>query len=208
MACTKAGKQPNKDEFTFETSCVDEEASPKMWITTLKSSLLQAEYTCETPQKCKRDAEQGACEVALKAEYPEVYEKMQALGGGDVRGQKRKLEDGGEGPAEGKGRLSFVMCLLLERSVTKDDIVYTMTGTDGEYVAKVSLPTYKGGKTFSGAAAAVKKDAEANAANAALKALSGVTGPAIEKHKAKKIAKRAESVAKLDAKKAAERAAA
>jgi len=214
-AAKKAARPLTKGEFVYNTTAVDE--TNKSFTSTVSGSLLSKEYSSVEPQISKKLAEQTAARAALQAEYPEAYTELAAheVAPAPAKGEKRKSDPL---PMGDKNELSHMMQMLLARSLTKDDVLYTVVTIEGEtpsYSATVSLPSHEASPTFEGAAAPSRKDAEAAAARVAIAALKDAAAPLIEEHKAKKAKKNKEGLEKLvaaqkekkEAKKAAEAAA-
>lgn len=198
LATKRAGKQRiDKDDFTFETDAVDERG--KMYVTTLNSSLLSQEYKTPVPCHNKKLAEQQCATAALEAEFPEASAHLSALGAAGAewsewwsqggKGKKRKSIISDPANADAKSLLSHNMSVLLDRSVTKADLVYDVTPAEGGYAATLTMPNYDGGKRYQGDPAASRKDAEHAAAQAALDDLQDIIAPALEAHQEKKIRK-------------------
>mmetsp|Transcript_100935 Transcript_100935/g.256813 ORF Transcript_100935/g.256813 Transcript_100935/m.256813 type:complete len:307 (+) Transcript_100935:78-998(+) len=206
-AAKKAARPLAKGEFVYTTTAVDE--TNKSFTSTVSGSLLSKKYSSVEPQISKKLAEQTAARAALQAEYPEAYTELAAheVALAPAKGEKRKSDPL---PMGDKNELNHMMQMLLSRSVTKDDVLYTLTTIEGEkpsYSATVSLPTYEGSPTFQGAPASAKKDAEAAAAKVAIAAFKDAAAPLIEEHKAKKARKNAEDMEKMKQKHAEKQAA-
>mmetsp|Transcript_100936 Transcript_100936/g.256816 ORF Transcript_100936/g.256816 Transcript_100936/m.256816 type:complete len:306 (+) Transcript_100936:78-995(+) len=206
-AAKKAARPLTKGEFVYNTTAVDE--TNKSFTSTVSGSLLSKKYSSVEPQISKKLAEQTAARAALQAEYPEAYTELAAheVALAPAKGEKRKSDPL---PMGDKNELNHMMQMLLSRSVTKDDVLYTLTTIEGEkpsYSATVSLPTYEGSPTFQGAPASAKKDAEAAAAKVAIAAFKDAAAPLIEEHKAKKARKNAEDMEKMKQKHAEKQAA-
>ena len=93
--------------------------------------------------------------------------------------------------------------------MTKGDIVYETTNlAEAGFSATVCLHEYDPAKTFPGEPAGTTKDAERNAAQAALETLRPLLEPLGVERKAKRAQKNAEQLAKLKEAHAAKKAAA
>merc|ERR1719479_19626 len=112
-------------------------------------------------------------------------------GGGGQGGQGKKRKAGGatEAPEEmhPKSRLIHGLALLMKRSMTKSDTIYTMGEHEGGFQATLTIPGR--GLTFVGELQPTKKLAEAAAAQQALDALASEIEAAEEAHRAAKRAK-------------------
>jgi len=199
FAAKKAARPLAKGEFVYTTTAVDE--TNKSFTSTVSGSILSQGHSSAEPQISKKLAENAAAKAALEAEHPEAYAELAvlevAVAAASAKGQKRKAD---APPMGDKNELNHMMQMLLSRSVTKDDVLYTLTTIEGEkpsYSATVALPTYQGSPTFQGAAAFAKKDAEAAAAKVAIAAFKDAAAPLIEEHKAKKAKKNKEALEKL-----------
>mmetsp|Transcript_96162 Transcript_96162/g.254016 ORF Transcript_96162/g.254016 Transcript_96162/m.254016 type:complete len:304 (-) Transcript_96162:74-985(-) len=211
----KVKRSLGKDDFIFSTQDVPSGG----YICTVGSpSFLVREYSSEGPCASKKLAEHSAAKAALQAEFPEVFRELsmgipagKPLAPAPVQGQKRKAEGAAVGPAEGKGELGHLIAIMLSRPVTKEDIVYTTmeseVGGTKTYQSSVALPSYDASQMFRGVPAASKKDAENNAAKAAVTGLAAFAAPLLEEHKAKKARKHAEDVEKMKQKHAEKQAA-
>mmetsp|Transcript_96161 Transcript_96161/g.254013 ORF Transcript_96161/g.254013 Transcript_96161/m.254013 type:complete len:305 (-) Transcript_96161:74-988(-) len=212
----KVKRSLGKDDFIFSTQDVPSGG----YICTVGSpSFLVREYSSEGPCASKKLAEHSAAKAALQAEFPEVFRELSmgipagvsAQGQNAPQGQKRKAGGAAAGPAPGKGELGHLIAIMLSRPVTKEDIVYTTmeseVGGTKTYQSSVALPSYDASQMFRGVPAASKKDAENNAAKAAVTGLAAFAAPLLEEHKAKKARKHAEDVEKMKQKHAEKQAA-
>lgn len=198
----------NKGEVNYVTEAADE--TGKSFISTLTCELFSAEYKSPSPCPSKKAAEHAAAQVAMEAEYPDAYRALASSGSFASLPQKRKAPgEPSAGPPEGKSQLSHFVQMILQRSVTKEDIVYDTTEAEGNCKCTVTLPQ-NDNQSFKGEGP-TKKDAEMAAAKAACAVLAPIAAPLIEEHKAKKAKKMEEANAKrkekLEERKAAREAA-
>lgn len=157
----------------------------------------------------KKKAEQSAAKRALKVMFKNhdvsnAYAmSFSPLVG--TKGTKRKHEvysNNLEQPA--KSRLAHTIQLLLQRTTTKEDIVYSMqeaeghSRAEGQFVATVTINAL--GNTFTGEPQPSKKAAENSAAEAALAALKDQTEELETAHQEKKKQKNKEVLSILKAK--------
>jgi len=201
----KAARVMTKGEIIFNTTAVDE--TNKSFVSTLSApTLLSAEYSSEGPCISKAAAQHSAAMVAMQEEFAEVYAQLVGpyAPTAAAKGQKRKGGPDGApvasaGPPEGKSMLSHFVQLLLGRPVAKEDMVYESVQLEGGagFQATVALPTYVGGKSYQGAVAPTKKEAEMAAAKLACAQLRNVVVVLEEEHKAKKAKKNAEAIVKM-----------
>jgi len=222
VAAKRSKRSLTKGEFVFTTV---QDGSGGYTSTLSSPALLEAEYSSDAGCVSKKVAEQGAAKAAIQAEFPETYVILSASGAAAatawgvpqwpaVRGQKRGRKtmeeegDGPGGPPEGKSQLVHAVQLLLNRPVTKDDVVYETTEIEGDtknYVSTVSLPSYEG-KSWQGETVTNKKEAEMSAAKMAYESLSPITQPLEDARKAKKVAMQAEKLTRLKETQAAKKA--
>merc|ERR1712071_391352 len=120
--------------------------------------------------------------------------------GPQAKGQKRKVGAMNAQPEEPKQRLNICAQMLAEETLQKGDIVYETTEDGGKFTATVTLQSYDPSVGYQGLPGNNKKEAEANAAEAAFQALSGPIAAASEIHEAKKRAKKHEALASFKAK--------
>lgn len=198
----KVQRQLNKGEFVFE---VNEDPSGKMYSATVKSESIFSnalEYTGESTSN-KRLAEHLAAKAAIEAEFPDFYNAIMN-GAAPTKGTKRKApaEPGAEPKVpEGKSELLYIAQMLLGHPATKEDVVYTVTETPTAaggmmYTGTVTIPGYDATEVWTGEAGTTKKDAEMNAAKAAVAVLQIAAAPLIEEAKQKKLLKQQEMMAK------------
>merc|ERR1719272_1723496 len=106
--------------------------------------------------------------------YPDVKVKNGGFDLGTKKGLKRKkFDQKDKSKINPKLNLNSAVHLALMRPNTKDDIVFTTTGSveEGGFMAKVAIPGLSA-KLFAGTKAPNKKEAEQSAAEAALNGLS------------------------------------
>jgi len=212
----KVKRTMSKDDFVFS---IQDNPLGGFICTVGSPSFLVREYTSEDSCASKKLAEHSAAKAALQAEFPEVFLELSmgipagapAQGQKALQGQKRKAEGASAGPAPGKGELGHLVAIILARPMTKQDIVYTTmeseVGGAKTYQSSVALPSYDASQMFRGVPAASKKDAENNAAKAAVAGLAAFAAPLLEEHKAKKARKNAEDMEKMKQKHAEKQAA-
>jgi len=152
-------------------------------------TLLSAAYQSAFSFATRKQAEHAAALAALEAEHPDVarecWRERESGVKGDGKGKKRKHGDTSqEGP---KTRFNNAIQILMDRNCQKGDIVYETQGDEGgPYVATVCAPGYDADQQWQGAPAADPKQAERNAAEAALAALEEVVAPLAAEKEAKK----------------------
>jgi hypothetical protein len=205
-AHTKMHKTPvSKDLFQF-TTVQDGEG----FTSTLMSEAFSSIYTSPEVQPSKKAAEDAAAKLALQAEFPEAFAvvpkavrnkavaKMKAKAKAAPvqmkleKGVKRKATDAAPGVKgvasdDPKSKLAAGMALVLERSVTKDDIVYAIETVGDKLIATVTLSidgtTIRGKPVPEGSK---KKDAEGSAAFVALGKFAAQIKQAKQVHALKK----------------------
>jgi len=119
--------------------------------------------------------------------------------------QQNRGDDGGDGP---KNRLNRALTLLLERSVTKEDLVYEMSEENNKHVAVLKVPALSTEWTeFKGKPGLTKRDAQVNAAQKALNVLSKEIKEATTAHEAVQEEKRKARAAIMKDKRQAKKAA-
>lgn len=200
-------KQPQtKGLFTY-TSVQGENGS---WMCTLTSESFSAEYSSEDLCESKKLAEEAAAMAALQGEYPAAYAAapaaMRKAGASDV---KRKAPEVPAAPAtDPKSVLNNALMMLAERGMVKDDIVYTVTEVNDSVVASLKInclegknPVFKG-KAVPGTSKESKKQAQYNAAAAALKAFKAEIEEKTPEWEVRKAARKEEHEAKQAAKRA------
>lgn len=189
----KHKKPPTKDGLLFTVSGT----TGTGFSCTLTSSeeLLAAEYATPSPCSSNMAAQNAVAIEALRAEYPEQFATLPSPPAEPAasNGQKRK---GDVVALSEKALLLQLIQVLVARPLTKEDMIYTCAET-GEDAAKtftctVSLPALGKAKRFTGAAAAVRKEAELNAAKLAHDTLQRTCKAQIEEMQARKKAKAAE----------------
>jgi len=214
-----------KDTFTYTTL----QSEGGSYMSTLTCEKFAAEYTSDELYESKKIAEEAVAMAALKGEFPAAYasvpaamKKAGAKGGAGVKGEvkkaaagvKRKAADS-DAPKENlcgdaKSRLNNCCMVLAERAMTKNDVVYDVTESNGNSVATLTLNCFEGkkpvfkSKPATGTSKDSKKQAQNDAAEKALKAYKAELDAKLPEHEAKKAAKKAEHEAKVAAKKAAE----
>jgi len=142
-----------KDDISYNTT-----ADPRGGFTcTIEGApgVLEGSYTNETPEPSKKAAEQAAAMVVLEAEFPAL----------PVVPAKRK-----EMPK------TLLVCTMQTLLKSSQKIEYTTVKTDGQYVSSIDLPetAYSSAQRFIGAPAPTEKDAENEAASAALETLGNI----------------------------------
>jgi len=220
----KANKTaPTKDDIQYEVSEV--EGGGFIAVVTV-----QGEAHTGEPAASKKNAEHNAAQVAVEALFPD--HTPQGVGGGGpspMMSQQMMMQMMGKGGGKMQmdqqppgGKLKFedqpIKCrfihgiqLLAQRSLTKEDIVFSTEPVEGEenkFVGTVTVNVT--GDTFTGKAKSSKKEAEASAVEAAMKDMGERIKPFEEEHKAKKKEKnkvalealKAATIAKKEAKKA------
>jgi len=180
-----------------------------------------ADYVAKQPKKSHVAKKKGATATKGKGKgaagggwmwVPAGAQMGMMKGGGKGGVQQHHLKQTSSGgDTNPKGVLSTALCMLLGRSVTKEDCVYEVTEEKGKHVATLTVSALTTEKTdFEGKPAADKKSAEANAAKKALNVLSKEIKEAKAAHdvvkKEKEQAFREKKKAKLAEKKAAKEA--
>jgi len=148
----------------------------------------------------KKAAERAAAKVALDAEFPEALAgvsmksiRVSTLPTGPSVESQRVVSQ-----TEPKGRLQMFLQAFLDRTITKEDLVYTVgqvqnpaTGQMG-FVASVTFPEteYAPGNVFEGQPAATEVDAKKSAAAVGVAQLEEIAGPIVEYKKQRSIEKR------------------
>jgi len=184
-------------------------------------TVLSQEYWSEAPASSKRAAEHAAARAALQAEFPE------ALAGeawGDAAwgaaappaAKKRKLEPAAAvqpanaGLEDPKAVLRHHAQLLLGRSCLKTDVVYDVkeieTPTGKLFQATVVLPEYDAQAIHQGAPAENSRQAQTNAAQAAIDSWMHIVAPLEAQRVEKKDQQKREKREAWRAKKEAEKA--
>jgi hypothetical protein len=202
-AYTKTKKEvPTKDLFEYTTESLGEAG----YSSILASSVFSDTYASPDVLPSKKLAEEAAAKVALQAEYPDIFAKIPASIKNKSLKKKAapvqvKLEKGQKRPAgappqlDHKGKLYNAVARLIPRPLTKEDIVFEVAETAGKLTAKVTMTAFEG-VTVAGKAVDAKtkkkKDAENNAAHAALIKYSKEFREAEVAHKEKKALKDAE----------------
>merc|ERR1719476_1274178 len=74
------------------------------------------------------------------------------------------------GPQDAKNKANHAIQMLISRSVSKGEIVYDVTESDGMFVAKFSCQAYKEGESYEGESAPDRRSAEISAAEKFLEA--------------------------------------
>merc|ERR1712087_423759 len=121
-----------------------------------------------------------------------------------------KRAKGSSGPPQDpQSRLRWAVNLLLGRSITKEDVVFETVEdpSTGTYTSTVGIPEVVPDRGFQGEPGANKKEAEANAAAAALQEqLETQVAPIAEQHEANKKEKQRQRLDALNEKTKAEKA--
>lgn len=176
----------------------------------VEGSGLQSAY--EGFAETKKDAEHAAARTAILAEFPEAVQAtsaQRAVVGRNKPAPVDAQQQKAESQAEPKGRLGHFMQCLLDRTLTKQDIVYSTEVTTNEqgqsaYVSVVTLPAtiHTEQQAFQGEIHVRQQDAEKSAAAEAVAALEEIAQPLAEEKAERKRAKdsehRAEKRRKLE----------
>lgn len=206
----KHGRTCSKEDLVFEISPVLEGGaklpSYQATVTVEGSETFQGEVA-----PSKKKAEHMAAKAALEALFPEEADpkaasKRIALQKGSAMaqmfssmnqppkaGKKRSLEDSAQN-LDPKSRLNNVLQILLKRTVTKTDMIYsTEGGADGNFIGKLELADLQ--KSFETAEGfPSKKEAESAVAQMALDDMADEIATAEEEYKEKKKAKKAQDL--------------
>jgi len=202
----------SKGELVFEV--VEDQGG---YIGTLSSpaGLLSQEYQSEFPATSKKMAEHQVSKVALQAEFPQEFfmleqQEQGLMSGNPMTGfeepptKKRKI--GGEvavAAQDPKSRLMHYAQLLLERPVTKTDVVFEVSqagpNTGDGFSATVSMPEYDPNSVWQGQLAETRKSAETFAAEVACLQLTPIVAPLEVARKEKKAKLAQEKLAALKA---------
>jgi len=185
----------SKDSILYTTV---EDADGK-FTSSLSSDKFENAHAGEM-QPSKRLAEESAAMVALEAEFPNVYNsfpeearKLEVELVEKQRGVKIKNDPYGHDSAgkDPKSQLNQGMTIIVERSLTKGDAVYSSSKSNGMYTAVVTLHCLVEPQSFTGEPAAEQKAAEANAARAALEEWTDAIEEKRPEWEARKIEKKA-----------------
>jgi dsRNA-specific ribonuclease len=191
-------KRPiEKEDITYSVY-----ASDPGFVATIHISSFGQAYEGPT-MPTKKAAEQAAAKVILEMEFPDfIAEKMNIMVVNSPPAEMSKpskRKDAAE-DVHPKSRLAYAVTLLLGRSASKEDVVYECVEVEPKsYAAFLRLPTYDPESSFEGEIASSKKEAETNAAKAALEFLSDLVAPLEEEQKAKKAKLKKESLQNLKA---------
>jgi len=172
--------------------------------------LLQQPYESAAPVSGKRAAEHAAAKAALEAEFWPAWGGKGGKGGKGGNGgmggmgalaSMKALGAPSEPPgSDAKSRMNKAAQLLLGRLLNKGEVAYVTSPVEGQgSVCTVSIPAHDPSASWTGAPAGTTKQAEINAAEAALAALAD-TLTAIEGEKKEK--RKAQDQEKLERKKA------
>lgn len=205
------------NSIAYETSEID--ATKHSFVSTVSSENFQEAYTGESASS-KRYAEDNAAMVAMQAEFPADYKASEAptTEKGWRRNKRKEKEDVSKNEQDGKTRLNHSMMLLMQSAVTKETLQYTTTKSNGTTTATLVITGLGAKKEFTGEASGEskqsRKEAELNAAEAALEELeeqiAAAQAVAAERKKEKEAKKKSEwdvLLAKKKEEKAAEKAA-
>merc|ERR1719215_1240404 len=195
-AAKRAKRSVRGGELQYDTEVVQ-----GAYVSTVSSStgLIFQQYSGEAAA-LKKPAEHAAAKVALEAEFPEVYASL--VGGGSAvaapGAPKRKMNEWGvpeqvNERQDGKSKLMHAVQLILQRPLTKQDIVYeTVSLEEGNpqagWVSTLRLPELDPNIVYEGERCESKKGAEASTAEAAFATLQGQMGTLEERRRQKKAA--------------------
>jgi len=141
------------------------------FVSELSSDKFEAVYISESAQASQKLAEEDAAMVALKAMFPKVYNLVpkacRNIAAGGAVAAWRSSQAGGGDP---KSRLRDGMAIIIDRALAKGDIVFSVEEDIGDmsFTALVTLNCIDSEQTFSGESSSNRKEAENNAALAAL----------------------------------------
>lgn len=206
-----------KDDQTYDVSEVEgKKPGIVMYVASLRVNGFENSYQGDEPSKSKKEAEHLAAKALMEAEFPQAYKRLANASGFEKfvagkGGQKRSaaVMSVPVAPTEAKQRLAHAAQLLMpEGNLPKGDIVYECTEGDakGQYTATVTLTSHDPSTGYQGLPGKSKKEAENQAAEAALAALADTIKEAEAEHKAKKKLKMAPKIEDFK-KKMADRAA-
>eukprot|EP00449_Zooxanthella_nutricula_P025178 CAMPEP_0198547222 /NCGR_PEP_ID=MMETSP1462-20131121/67437_1 /TAXON_ID=1333877 /ORGANISM="Brandtodinium nutriculum, Strain RCC3387" /LENGTH=318 /DNA_ID=CAMNT_0044277699 /DNA_START=69 /DNA_END=1025 /DNA_ORIENTATION=- len=182
FAVTKRAKRTlTKGELIY-THTPDESSKPALYTATVHGTsegLLKQPYSSSEPVSGKRAAEHAAAKVALEAEFGFVFD-------GKVPATPAPPAEAGKDP---RTRLTNGAHLLLGRPLAKGEVVYATRPAEPSegkgFVCTSSIPAHDPSASWQGAPAESVKQAEMNAAEAALEALAK-TIAALEVERAEK----------------------
>jgi len=207
---------PTKDSIVYTATPVEGSG----FMCTVSCDKFSTEYETEEVHDGKKAAEEAVAMAALKGEFPKIYnaapgamkKKGPAGGAGSVKRElaaplKRKDPSGGLSGSinsDAKSRLNNGLMVLAGRTLSKDDIEYTVKEVNGSSVATLTLRCLEDGaqsvfkgKPSSGSSKESKKQAQCNAATAALKVYQEQIDEKMPEHEANKEQKKAEFIAKV-----------
>merc|ERR1712194_398438 len=200
----RAKKNPSKDMLVIDVSecqIVINGELGKGFMASLHSMDLTGTYTGE-PVKAKKEAVQNVCKLALNAEFPGEQPPMVKVINPNTVVKVPKVErpkttlPGSSMANELKGKVNHAIAILLGRSVTSKDVIYTTQHTaNGTYVSTLMVPEY-GPEGYQGHPAPDKKQAEQSAAANVLATLADVIAVAEAQHQIRKEQKKLEHEAK------------
>jgi len=140
---------------------------------------LQSAY--EGIAETKKEAENFASYEALLAEYPEIVAQCQSQTPSvKAHSQRQDVEQAKQEP---KGRLCHFIQCLLDRTLEKNDIVYTTEAADGiNFFSTVTIPACEHyvDETYASGPFTSKQEAEKAVAQQAVDALKDIAQPFVE----------------------------
>lgn len=216
-----------KDEFSakenLEYTTVQEGA---VFTCELSSDKFSQPYSSDGPAASRKQAEENAAMKAFKEEFPELFRSVpQAVKkmAADLRGEKRKAGDAGVGSGAGQGSggkdpkslLNMGVTIMVGRSILKGEVDYIVEEKGSFCQAKCTVncdeiegaPKVFTGKRVNGMSKTDKKQAEQNAAEAALAEFQEQIDVLMPEHEAKKVAREEERRVKMAEMRAAKEAA-
>eukprot|EP00928_Gymnodinium_smaydae_P002282 TRINITY_DN10804_c0_g1_i1.p1 TRINITY_DN10804_c0_g1~~TRINITY_DN10804_c0_g1_i1.p1 ORF type:complete len:760 (-),score=163.75 TRINITY_DN10804_c0_g1_i1:57-2336(-) len=185
-------KEDVKDDIQYSMADVVDETTGSV---AFQCEVIVAGSTFNGPTAhSKRKAEQDAAAVALRELFPEHVcrggvtledakqksEKIQKV-------QKRKAGEVFIEEMHPKSRLLHGVTVLLQKTPTKDDVVFTVEDAPHGFLARLTIPDLN--VSYVGEIVATKKLAETSVAEVALRELSDQIEPAVADHQETKKAK-------------------
>jgi len=198
------------DRFACEYSCEEAYDSQKVAEEAVAMAALMAEFPLaygaipmDIKQKGVR-ASQGTGNHAIKQEHQHQTAKpakRKAPQDPFGAGPGPTLQAKGTFVTDAKSRLNTGITILAERPLTKADTAYVTEENDGSYATTLTFHCFDGQTPFfTGEPATTKKQAEQNAAEAAMTGFQAQIDAKMPEHEAKKEARKLEHQAKKHAK--------